>query len=480
MGYGVHVRGLKMKPGKLYIKIFLSFLMVLVVTEILIFGLFMAAAGREVYARFEQYTVAKVLLLKEVVEHKIDARPQQPVSENRSLAEFLIRFDRTLEAYIWVAKTDGTPLLQSFDGALPEHRLKDFERSCAKDFGDFKIFSSRKRHWGFYGLIPLKTEDGESLDLHVLFKKRGPPHSEGRFALGLLVIGLVIAVLIIPISRFITNPIRDLRESALRIAEGDLSHRASVKKKNEIGELGRAFNHMAGRLEKMIRGGRELTANVSHELRSPLARMRVAAELLMDKLDKGDNKGCKMHMEEILEDIEEVDRLIGRILDLSKLDIHEKALGREEIDLSGLLREHLDKQESIIEQKKLTVSAELSDSLILTGDRETLTMAFSNIIDNAFKFVPENGSVRVEMLRGDDSLRVHVSNTFEAIPEEELQEIFEPFHRAATGVPGSGLGLAITKKVIQAHGGTIEAANSKEGFSIRVCLSHHPSGPPAS
>jgi len=459
-----------MKPGRLYIKIFLSFLMVLVVTEILILGLFMVTAGREVYARIEHYTVAKVLLLKEVVEDKVNARPQQPVSENRSLAEFLSRFDRTLGAYIWIAKPDGTPILQSFEGALPHQRLKDFEGSCVKDFGDFKVFSNKKRHWGFYGLIPLTAGDGQSLDLHVLFKKMRPPHSEGGFALGLLVIGLVIAVLIIPISRFITNPIRELRESALRIAEGDLSHRAKVKKKNEIGELGRAFNHMAGRLEKMIRGGRELTANISHELRSPLARMRVAAELLMDKLDKGDNKGCEVHMDEILEDIEEVDRLIGRILDLSKLDIHEKAMGRDEIDLPWLIKEYLEKQESIIEQKNLSIAADLPDNRILTGDRETLTMAFSNIIDNAFKFVPEKGSFRVEMIREGDILCIHFANTFEAIPEEELQEIFEPFHRASKGVPGSGLGLAITKRVIQAHGGTIEAANSKEGFSIRVRL----------
>jgi signal transduction histidine kinase len=470
-----------MRPGKLYIKIFLSFLMVLVVTEILVFGLFMAAAGREVYSRFEQYTVAKVLLLKEVVENKISARSQQPVSENRSLEEFLIRFDGTLGAYIWVAKPDGTPLLKSFEGALPDKRLKEFEGSRVKDFGDFKVFSSRKRHWGFYGLIPLTPGDGEPLKLHVLFKKREPPpHSEGGFALGLVIIGLVIAVLIIPISRFITNPIRELRESALRIAEGDLSHRAEVKKKNEIGELGRAFNHMAGRLEKMIRGGRELTANVSHELRSPLARMRVAAELLSDKLEKGDNKGCRVHMEEILEDIEEVDRLIGRILDLSKLDIHGKAIRMEEMDLSGLLREHLEKQESIIEQKKLIIAADLPETQIFAGDRETLTMAFSNIIDNAFKFVPEKGSVRMEMFREGDTLCIQVANTFEAIPEDELQEIFEPFHRAAPGVPGSGLGLAITKRVIRGHGGTIGAANSKDGFSIRVRLPLSPSGPAAS
>jgi two-component system sensor histidine kinase CpxA len=460
-----------MRPKRLYTKIFFSFLLVLVVAEILIFGLFIAAVGREFRTRMEH---AKALLLKEVIEEKINSRLEAPLAENESLRDFLIRFDKALGAYVWVTESGGTQRVKSFEGSLPA-RLDTFSETRLKDFGDFKVSYCEKGPHDLYAIIPIEVSTGDHLDLHVLYRQRRAGHPAAGFAIGLAIIGGVIALLIIPISRFITRPIRELENSALRIAEGDLSHRARVKRNDEIGELGRAFNHMAQRLERMIRGGRELTANVSHELRSPLARIRVAAELLRDKLEKGEIDQWMRHMDAIGEDIEELDRLIGRILDLSKLEIHEKTIRVEEVNLVDIISGQLEKLKSVIERKGLNVRTDLPARQVFRGDRETMGMAFSNLLDNAVKFIPESGLLVLSMVPEEDTLVIRFSNTFQPIPEDELTEIFEPFHRLPGGESrGSGLGLAITKKVIEKHDGTIAAANTNEGLTIEIRLPNNP------
>jgi len=459
-----------MRPGKLYIKIFLSFLLVLIITEILIFGVFVVAAGRTFRTRFEQYTVAKVLLLKEVVEDKIKSERNRPLAQNESLMSFLKRFEEFVGAKVWLAGPDNIPILKSFTGDVPNN-LENFSEKHMKDFGQFKLYYSHKRHFEIYATIPIEIRAGEIGNLHILFLKKGPPHPEGRFVLGLAVIGIVIALLVIPVARLITEPLKRLRHSALKIAEGDLSHRATVKSKDEIGELGRSFNHMANKLERMIRGGRELTANVSHELRSPLARIRVAEELLRERLEQDDYHDGDRHLDDIGEDIDELDRLIGSILDLSKLDIHEDVFRIERLNLSELINGLLDRLKPAIERRHLDISTDLPSDQHFLGDEDALGTALSNILENAVKFTPEKGHIIVNMQSKEDALAISVTNTFEPLPEDDLAQMFEPFYRTErTPASGSGLGLAITKKIIEGHGGSIQALNSPEGLTIQIGL----------
>ena len=124
MGNGLYVRGYAMRPGKLYIKIFLSFVLVLIITEILIFGLFVFSAGRSFRSRIEQYTGAKVMIAKDVVEDKIKSKPDKPLAENASLKNFILRFAETFEAKIWLTAPDGTILLKSFEEGVSDHLAK--------------------------------------------------------------------------------------------------------------------------------------------------------------------------------------------------------------------------------------------------------------------------------------------------------------------------------------------------------------------
>lgn len=458
-----------MRPAKLYIKIFLSFVLVLIITEILIFGLFIFSAGRSFNSRFERYAKAQALIINDFIKEKIKSKPEIHPAKNKSLQNFLLRLGKTYDAMVWLADSDGTVLIKSFQGNLPVD-IAEIGKDHVKDYEQFKMHRNFKRRHFFYITIPVEITNSETGTFH-LYENMKKTHIEGAFALGLAGIGIIIAVLIIPVSRLITKRIKRLKASAIRIAEGDLSHRVMVKGKDEIEELGRSFNRMADELEKMIKGGRELTANISHELRSPLARIRIAQELLREKLERSEYNDLDRHLCDMQEDIEELDRLIGSILLLSKLDIQETAIKLKPIDLSELLNEILKRLKPNISRRNLHVMTFFSVDQPISGDMDALKTAFSNILENAVKFTPENGHVIIKTYFKENFPFITVTNSFKALSDEELSRIFEPFYRTEQShTPGSGLGLAISKKIIERHKGNIRAENSSDGLKIMVRL----------
>jgi two-component system sensor histidine kinase CpxA len=464
-----------MKLSKLYIKIFLSFLLVLIVTLVLIFAIFVIAAGRDFHSRMGHYVRAHVLITKELVEDKIKSNPGVPVSQNEDLRKVIGRLGRAYSSKVWLTGADGKPLMKSFSGDIPK-TLSDFRWKRVKESRNFELYRRMKRGWQWYAIIPTRIQEGQMGRLHLFFERPEKEHPEG-FGLALIIIGIVIALLVLPISRYITKRVKGLSESASRIAEGDLSHRATVKGKDEIGELGRTFNRMAAKLERMIQGGKELTANVSHELRTPLARIRVAEELLrekLEKLEKLDNQDLDRYMDDIREDIEELDGLIGQILDLSKMDLHDAPLNLEILDPSELINELLGRLENTIKRRGLNLTRELSFEPPFIADKGALRTALSNILENAVKFSPEKGDLSVKMRSENGWLHISVTNSSDPMSEEDLDRIFEPFYRTEKALKkGSGLGLAITKKIVERHAGDIKAVNTEQGLQIQIKL---PSG----
>ena len=457
-----------MKPGKLYIKIFLSFVLVLIVTEIMIFGLFVIFAGRSFHARMERYVNAQSSIIKEYIEDKIRSEPELGPAHNRALRKLIFNLGENYRARIWLTDPNGKILIKSFDGDIPVDTTRFRERH-AEDSSPIRPYHHIKKGMVYYVYVPVTFRKGELGGIHMVSEKPESARPEWVFALGLAVIGLVIALLIIPVSRRITGPLKRLSRSALQIAEGDLSHRATVKSKDEIGELGRSFNHMADRLERMIKGGRELTANISHELRTPLARIGIASELIRESGKRGDYTGVAGHLDDIREDIEELDRLIERILLLSKIDIHETALKFESFDPMEQMNEIIERLRPAIRRKDLQVMTDLAYDPPFFGDRDSLRTAFSNILDNAVKFTPEGGRVTAKMVQESGWLKIKVANSFWALSKEDLDGIFDPFFRGKQSPEaGSGLGLAIAKKIIERHGGSIKAMSSSKEFVIHI------------
>ena len=458
-----------MRPSKLYIKIFISFFLALTVTEVLIFVLFTHSERKITRYRFEQNTAIMVQMLDELIEEKI--RWMEGIDSSKEEIKGLIdRIGTIYEAKIWIKGADEIPILKSFSEDIPSDLLSEFDMK-KKVFGDTRLYHDFGDIHRIYAFVPLNSAFDENLSLNIIFERKKMMSHKWEFAQWLVIIGVVIAILIIPLSRFITERIKELRQSALRIAAGDLSHRVTITGGDEIGELGRAFNSMTEKLERMIIGGKELTANVSHELRTPLTRIRIVEEILRDKLVKGDYSKWKNHLDDIREDVGALDSLIGRILELSKIDIHELRLNMESLDLSDLLNDLMEQFKSIIELRNLKVKTDFSFSSHIMGDRHSLGVAFSNVFDNAVKFTPENGNIIVKTYSENGFPCVSVINSFRQLTEMDLNKIFEPFHRAErSNKHGTGLGLAITKKILEKHGGIIEALNSTEGFEIRMRL----------
>jgi len=459
-----------MKIGRLYIKIFLCFLAILVITQLLTFALFIRFPGKYFHERFEQYAKGHAILVKTFLEEKIHSDAMGSPSEKRVLQDFVVRIGEIYGARFWLTDSHGKLLVKSFADAIPDVSGKRVCMEMKRDMGAFEVQRGFSREYGLYMRIPIRLANGQTATLHSLFEPIETSRHKGGFAIGLLVIGVFVALLVVPVVRLITRPLSRLRNSAIRFSKGDLSHRTSLNGKDEIAQLGSTFNIMAEKLERMIRGGKELTANVSHELRSPLARIRVAEEIMREQLKKGKSGETEKHLNNIREDIHELDRLIGRILEFSKLDIHEGSYENAPMNLSALLHKLLNRFEATMKKKRLESLVEIPSEVFIIGDGRSLESAFSNLLDNAIKFVPEGGQVAVRMVEGTEHLQLHIFNTYRKLTGEELETLFEPFYRVAdVSEAGTGLGLSIAKKILERHGGVIHAANSKNGleFSIR-------------
>lgn len=294
----------------------------------------------------------------------------------------------------------------------------------------------------------------------------------GAFAGGLALIGTLLGLLAWPVSLRITQPLERLEASALRIAGGDLTARVEITGEHMIGrQLGNAFNIMAETVERMVRGGKELTANISHELRSPLARIRIAGECLKDALDRGDPKDAQEMLTAMWEDIEEADRMIGRILEFSKVDLHEPLPMTEEVAPAVIVEGLARTLAPLVRSNRIEIVFDLDPVARVPGDEEWLRAAFKNLLENALRHTREGGVVDVSVRREADTVVVEVTNPFTPVDPKELEFIFKPFYRGKDSIgEGSGLGLAIVKKIVGLHHGEVGARNVPEGFQVWVRL----------
>jgi len=458
-----------MKPSRLYFKLLLSFLGVLFITEILILGLFIITAGRSFRQYVDKQSIAKLLIFKEMIQEKVNKTPLTPLDQNNEIREMLFTFSELLDVRIWVSTPDKTIVLKTFPGPITP-LIKKFEAHDVLKDG-IKLFHQSGRHIKYYSQIPIKMNH-MVFTLHIHFHKEHARMPEVVFLFGLLCIGIIIAVLIVPLARVITKRINELNLTALEFAGGNLNRRTNLAGRDEIAELGNSFNFMADKLEKMIQGNKELTANISHELRSPLTRIRVSKELIQDRLDSNKNKNIKRYIDNIDQDIDFLDNLIDQILKLSKMDMQESLQTIEPLDFIQLFIDHEKKYRPSLQQKNLTLHKDTKEKIILNADKSIVTSVLINLFDNAVKYSKENGTIYIKAFKAEKGiLTFSITNTYRKLDDLELKKIFEPFYRIDKGRnPGSGLGLTIIKKQLNQCKGQITAKNCKQGLRFEVQL----------
>lgn len=289
----------------------------------------------------------------------------------------------------------------------------------------------------------------------------GPRERFGNFLL--LVLGGVILVSAYVAYR-VTRPLTATREAMARIAAGELGHRLTETGPRELAEAATAFNRMAERVDEMLRTERALMAGISHELRTPLARLRLELEILRDH-GAPDKRVTAMER-----DVEEIDHLIGELLEISRLELGERVLATAPVDLRRVVDDAIAREDG--GDRAIVVQGSASE---VSGDHERLVRVVSNLLSNAKRHAPSDQPIEVRV----EGRSVEVADRGPGVPAHELPRLFEPFYRGGGSSgrrgPGLGLGLMIARQVITLHGGTIAAANRDGGgLSVRFELPASP------
>jgi signal transduction histidine kinase len=298
-----------------------------------------------------------------------------------------------------------------------------------------------------------------------------------HFALLSSAVLLVLAIVSVPFVRGITSPLERLTAAVRRFGGGELSARTGIDRNDEVGDLARAFDDMAARIERLVRSEKEFLANVSHELRTPLARVRVALEIASE----GDEAKARACLREIAADLEELERLVQDVLTAARLDLARGRSGREvaalrrvALEAASLVEQAAERFRSLHPGRRLVVEASAALPRI-DADPALLRRALDNLLDNACAYSDADQPVALRARTEGALLVIEVQDRGIGIAPEDQARLFTPFFRAdrsrARNTGGVGLGLALAREIVAAHGGTIEVDSKPgEGAVFRLRL----------
>lgn len=270
----------------------------------------------------------------------------------------------------------------------------------------------------------------------------------------------------------IAYPVKLLLAHLKAAADGDLLAEVSTKIKashDEFAELGEAFDLMALRLNTMMKSQSNMLHHVSHELRSPLARIQMAVGLVMQNPKKMQSSLQRVELEAV-----RMEKMIAELLEIFRLESGMQKLQKTEVDLKALLAGIVSDVQ--FEKQEARIQLDMPDDAVyIRGQLELLQRAIENVIRNAVKYGPLLGIVAVELQRSQRTREVivEVRDQGNGVEQQELEQIFRPFMRghSASQIDGHGIGLAMTKHIVEAHGGFVKAANlSPLGFMVRIHL----------
>lgn len=387
-------------------------------------------------------------------------------------------YSRHLYVRIWLAVVAGVVILTLManwivrEAAEAEReRLAPVPRNVVVlDAQDRPIGSGKALRVPGQGLeFDVTLADGKAITLRVAPRDR--PSGTGGFApwrtpfgLGWMIalVGIAVALGVYPIVRRLTQRLETLQRGVQRWGEGDLSVRVTEEGQDEVADLSKRFNASAERIEKLVRSHKSLLANASHELRSPLTRIRMGLELMGERPSPAAR-------DEISRNIGELDQLIDEILLASRLDASEADMGTiEAVDLTGLAAEECSQVDAELDLVEGTDNAKLT----VPGVSRLLRRAIRNLLENARRYGA--GEISVELGNANGFATVRVNDRGPGVPAALRERIFEPFYRlpgASERNGGVGLGLALVKSIAERHGGSVRCEERPGGgasFVIRL------------
>jgi signal transduction histidine kinase len=286
--------------------------------------------------------------------------------------------------------------------------------------------------------------------------------------------GTLALVMVQVLARGMVSPLREMALAAKAMARGDYERRVHASSLDEVGDLARAFNAMAAELAETDRVRRDIVANVSHELRTPITALRAKLENLVDGVETADTDVLRA----MLEQVERLGRLVDQLLDLSRLEAGVVPLNRSSFEVRPLLERAI-REAQLQAPQELDLRLDASASLRLDADAERVEQVVANLLSNAVRHSPPDGTVSVSAARSNGRLVIAVADQGPGIAPMDAERVFERFYRADAARSrrdgGSGLGLAIARWIVDLHGGDIRAeAAVPSGCRMVVSL---PGGP---
>ena len=324
---------------------------------------------------------------------------------------------------------------------------------------------------------PVESVDGET---YLVFSKQRPrtrstlqrmlrpfQRSPGVYLVWLGIVILLSGLVCFGLAQYLSRPIRKLQLAAKQLSLGNLDTRVSDSignRRDEIADLGQDFDQMAARLQSLVNNQKQLLSDISHELRSPLARMQLAVGLARKKL----GSDVSTEMDRIEQETERLDELVGQSLTLSRLDAGAVYAKDDFIDIGELLQSIISNCDFEASEQNKKVEINIKQSWTIEANVELLHRALENIIRNAIRYTDTNTSVEVDLTQQDQThLKIAIGDQGPGVPEDKISSLFDPFVRLSQARDrdsgGYGLGLAIAKRAIEFHQGQISATNKAEG-----------------
>lgn len=398
---------------------------------------------------------------------KVAERWSSPDGVARELEAIRVDMNVRAAAYRW----DGHLVAANTDAPLPPLAPADRASLASSPIVErIGEPGSERRHLavavpGIDG--PLGYVVLENLDRH-----RPPP-------LGTILVVLLVVALGVPaalLGRAIARPLERLAQTAQALGAGDLRARTGVARRDELGAVARSFDDMAERVEKLVLSQTELLANVAHELRTPLARIRMALELA----EGGDPAVARESLAEIAQDLSELEGLVNDILASARMDLATSTtsggppLHRAPLEVAQVVSGAVERLRHRHPARRVEVDV-APDLPSVEGDAVLLRRALDNLLDNAQKYSPPDSAIRLRAGRTGTGVVLDVIDAGDGIPAEDLSRLFTPFFRGdksrTRGTGGVGLGLSLARRIVEAHGGKLTAASTpRVGTTMTVEL----------
>jgi two-component system sensor histidine kinase CpxA len=471
--------------SRLYWKIFIAFWLVLLLTIIVTVTVNRLTLSDDVASSRMETLSASMDALAEQAQRTLTAAGEE------GLRAWLEEKQTSLRVPIFIVAPDGTELL----GRLLPPGLRGRPPNTASDVSPPRVGRERPPPGGMYepgpGMRPVdrltRREPRFQPRPRILkgprgdytFVIAGPDRSEARWLMTREMRGLFPLVLVVVsgcacflLARYLTRPIRAFRATGQKIAAGDLTARVGApvtQRKDEFGALANDFDRMAEKVEALLESKQRLLRDVSHELRSPLARLQAATGLMRQQLGDADDE----NLDRIEREAATINDMIGQILTFTRLQSTDQ-ISPEPVDVTELVAAVVDNANYEAHAQGCTVTLHAPDQLDAELDPSMMQSAVENVVRNAVQHARQ--TVIVSVSATDDAVQITVTDDGPGAPEQNLDKLFDAFFTAApsnsAAGQGAGIGLAISKRAVELHGGSISAVNraNDSGLEVRMVI----------